>query len=279
LLLESCYGQPQEIDAQGGGEDAGISFELSAGYLIVVKGRIGSLTNLRFVLDTGATRSVVDRKIVDRLHVSVQGEQHQVFSFDRASSLKQAKFQDVQFGPVRLANPSMLVADLPRFSDFGRDVDALIGMDLLRARNFAIDYDSRKVSFSPPDRAGSAAVPESDPLFFTLRILIQEHPVHLVVDTGVDGVLLFEHTLLESVPNLRIEGRTKATSLGRRLRAKWATLPNVSIGAMNGDIRVLLMKAYPGQILRGVDGYIGPASLKARRIEFNFTDRTLTLHK
>jgi len=173
----------------------------------------------------------------------------------------------------------MLVADLRRFSDFGKDVDAVIGMDLLRMRNFAIDYESQRVSFSPPDRARSEAVPESDPFFLTVKILIQEQPVHLIVDTGVEGVLLYEDSLLEHVPNLKIEGRKKATSLGTRLQATWATLPNVGIGAINSDARVVLMKASPGQILRGVDGYIGPASLKARRIEFNFTTSTLTLRK
>jgi Aspartyl protease len=112
-----------------------------------------------------------------------------------------------------------------------------------------------------------------------VKILIQEHPVHLVVDTGVEGVLLYEDRLLENVPNLRIEGRTKATSLGRRLRAEWATVPNVSIGTTNRDMRVLLMNASPGQTLRGIDGYIGTASLRARWIEFNFKTKTLTFRR
>lgn len=279
LLFESCYGQSQEVDASGVSDNGGIAFEQSAGYLVVVEGRIESLSKLRFVLDTGATRSVVDRKIADRLHIPRQQGKHEVFSFDRTANLEQAEFHEVQFGPVRLANLTMLVADLPRFSDFGGDVDVLIGMDLLRMRNFAIDYDSRKVLFSPLGHAASAVVPDSSPLFFTVKILIQEHAVHLIVDTGVEGVLLYEDRLLENVPNLRIEGRTKATSLGNRLRAKWATLPGVSIGASKSDTRVLLMNATPGKLLRGVDGYIGTASLRARCIEFNFTTRTLTLRR
>ena len=267
------------VDAFGGSDDAGISFELSAGYLIVVEGRIENLNNLRFVLDTGATRSVVDRKIADRLRVPRRQGQRQVFSFDKIVTLEQAEFQDVQFGPVRLANLSMLVDDLARLSDFGRDVDVIIGMDLLRMRNFAIDYDSRKVLFSPPDHAGFGPAPESNPLFFTVKILIQEHPVNLVVDSGIEGVLLYENRLLENVPNLKIEGRTKPTRLGRRLRAKWATLPSLRIGTTNGDTRVLLMNGPPADILRGIDGYIGTASLGARRIAFNFTTKTLTLRR
>jgi predicted aspartyl protease len=279
LLLQNGYGQSAAVKALGTGDAAGTSFELSAGYLIVVVGRIGGLTNLRFVLDTGATRSVVDRKVADRLRVPRQHGQRQVFSFDKTVTLEQAVFQDVQFGPVRLPNPSMLVADLAQFSDFGRDVDAVIGMDLLRTRNLAIDYDSRKLSFGPVVQAGFATVPQADPLFFTVTILIQKHPVHLIVDTGVEGVLLYEDRLLENVPNLKLERRTESTSLGKRLRATWATVPRVSIGSADYDAKVLLVKASPGQSLRGIDGYIGTASLRARAIEFNFTARTLTLRQ
>jgi len=171
----------------------------------------------------------------------------------------------------------MLVDDLGRFSEFGRDVDVIIGMDLLRLSNFAFDYDSRRVLFSPPDHIGFRPVPESSPLFFTVKILIQDHPVSLIVDSGIEGVLLYESRLLENVPNLKIEGRTKSTRLGSRLRAKWATLPNLRIGTTTGETRVLLMNSPPGQILQGIDGYIGTASLRARRIEFNFTTKTLTL--
>jgi len=171
----------------------------------------------------------------------------------------------------------MLVDDLARFSDFGRDVDVIIGMDLLRLSNFAIDYDARKVLFSPPDHAGFGPLPESNPLFFTVKIFIQDHPVNLVVDSGIEGVLLYENRLLENVPNLKIEGGTKPTRLGSRLRAKWATLPNLRVSTTNGVTRVLLMDSPPGHILRGIDGYIGTASLGARRIEFNFTTKTLTL--
>jgi Aspartyl protease len=279
LFLEGCYCRAQVADGFGGSDDAGISFQLSAGYLIVVEGRIENLNKLRFVLDTGATRSVVDRKIANRLRVPRRQSQRPVFSFDKIVTLEQGEFQDVQFGPVRVAKLSMLIDDLVRFSDFGRDVDVIVGMDLLGLSNFAIDYDSRKVLFSPPDHAGFGPVLESNPLFFTVKILIQDHPVNLVVDSGIEGVLLYENRLLENVPNLKIEGRTKPTGLGSRLQAKWATLPNLHIGTTNGETRVLLMNSPPAHILRGIDGYIGTASLGARRIAFNFTTKTLTLRR
>ena len=49
-----------------------LPFRLSAGYLIQVEGRIGTQSNLKFVLDTGATISVVDRKIADKLNLELR---------------------------------------------------------------------------------------------------------------------------------------------------------------------------------------------------------------
>ena len=52
-----------------------IPFQLEGGFLIEVEGRIGQLEGLKFILDTGATHSVIDRRIADRLsRHSVQEE-------------------------------------------------------------------------------------------------------------------------------------------------------------------------------------------------------------
>jgi len=40
-------------------------FELVAGFLVVVDGQIGDLNGLKFILDTGATYSLIDRKVAD----------------------------------------------------------------------------------------------------------------------------------------------------------------------------------------------------------------------
>src|SRR6516162_6080235 len=44
-----------------------ILFELSHSFLIVVRGRLGPLDSLKFILDTGTSRSVVDRKTAEKL--------------------------------------------------------------------------------------------------------------------------------------------------------------------------------------------------------------------
>ena len=49
-------------------------FELVAGFLVVVDGQIGNLNGLKFILDTGATHSLIDQKVADRLQLPLAAE-------------------------------------------------------------------------------------------------------------------------------------------------------------------------------------------------------------
>ena len=59
------------VTGQSEGND--IPFKLHNGYLIVVKGSIGKLKNLSFVIDTGSYRSVLDERIARKLHLKSAG--------------------------------------------------------------------------------------------------------------------------------------------------------------------------------------------------------------
>src|SRR5579864_4647596 len=73
-------GQPKEVlalavalaaamPAAGQSQRRDIPFKLHHGYLIVVKGSIGKLRNLSFVVDTGSYRSILDERIAHKLHL------------------------------------------------------------------------------------------------------------------------------------------------------------------------------------------------------------------
>lgn len=106
-----------------------VPFELTAGFLISVKGRIGQLDGLQFILDTGATTTVVDRKIAKKLQISLRRDR--VFSFQKYFDVERAEFPEIQLGPVKAQNVSLLVADLTKTSEFSGHSDAIIGLDLL----------------------------------------------------------------------------------------------------------------------------------------------------
>jgi predicted aspartyl protease len=253
------------------GAPTGIPFELLHGFLIAIEGRIGPLSHLKFILDTGVTRTVLDRKVAERLHLVCQPRK--VLNYNRSVAVEWATIPDVEFGPTKLANVPILVADIADFSELAnRDVDALIGYDLLRLSNFVFDYDARMVIFTPfkqPASAGSTKKAADQLTVLTLAVQVQGHPLHLIVDTGLQGMVLFEDRVLKRLPDLRFEIDTESVEFGRHLRARTGTLPKVHLGRADRDLRVLLLQGPPNDQVPDIDGYFGTALLKARWIEFN----------
>jgi predicted aspartyl protease len=251
-----------------------LPFRLSDGYLISVEGQIGTQAHLKFILDTGASISTVDSKIADRLKLKRLATES--FNFDRKLTWEQATFPEVRFGPNRATNIVMLVGHLAQYSEFARNADAIIGLDLLRLSNFTVDYNARKIIFHSLVQA--TAAPPNNPLsnFLFLEILVQGHPVRLIVDTGFPGILVFEERLLRSVPDLTSADTAWNVTMGGRLHAKQTTLHGVVIGPTRRDVSVLLMKAPSTDMLPGIVGVVGITALNARRVNFNFPERSLT---
>jgi len=93
--------------------------------------------------------------------------------------------------------------------------------------------------------------------------------VHVVVDTGLQGILLYENRLRKRLPKMRIEGESTNAAMGR-LRATQVRLPGVQIVGAQVATTVFLIDGPDEDALPGVDGYLGPAALQAKRIEFDF---------
>ena len=55
------------------------------------------------------------------------------------------------------------------------------------------------------------------------------------------------------------------------------TLPRVYLGSKAIEARVLLVKGLPGNVLPGVDRYLGTESFKPHRIDFNIANNSLTI--
>ena len=254
-----------------GGE---LPFRFSEGYLIMVEGQIGTQTNLKFILDTGATISIVDSKIADKLKLPCHPAES--FSFDRKLAWQTTTVPEVQFGQIKAKNIQMLVGHLGEYSEFTKKADAIIGMDLLKLINFSIDYASKKIIFHSHQREHIPASGEPLSECVILELQVQGHPVRLIVDTGFPGLLFYEERLLQRVPALRIAGSSSGVSVGGRLQAKQAVLPDVVFGTRNGEVSVLLVKAPPPDTLPGIDGLVGLAPLKARRVHFDFVAKRLS---
>jgi hypothetical protein len=215
----------------------------------------------------------VDRKVAEKL--LLPRHPTQVFDFDQVLNIEEAVFPEVQLGPVRVASVSMSVGNLADFSTLATHVDAIIGTDLLSLGNITIDYDAKRMLFRFPELTVPVAPLNSEPVKLTIESQVQDHPIRLLVDTGFPDILLFEDRLRRNIPDLRIEHMSDAFSTVGWLLTRRATLPRVQLRMTNASVQVLLAHGPPDRVLPGVDGLLGTAALKARRVHINFSTETL----
>jgi predicted aspartyl protease len=250
-----------------------IPFRLAGGALIEVEGGIGQLEGLKFIIDTGTTRSVVDRKIVDRLALTLHPQR--ALSVAGFVSVEWAELPDVHFGPILMRNVSTMVSELAKFSELTGNADAIIGLDLLNASSrLGIFYDSKIVVLKPRDSNSQRTLERERPRCLTVEALVQGHAVRLIVDTGMNGILIYEDRIRKQIPNLRLTDERTDAHLGQ-LQGKRTKLSGFRLGERESKVEVFLMNGPREDLLPGIIGYLGTDALKARRIELDFEGEKL----
>jgi predicted aspartyl protease len=242
-----------------------IPFELVSGFLVVVNGEIGDLHGLKFILDTGATHSLIDRTVADKLRV--QRSAGQIMNFDRLIPVDWADIPELRVGPMRSPALKVMVVKLAEYSELAEHADGIIGLDVLsRTKKFSIDYE-RRVLFLQLPETGSAERPLS--ACFVIPLVVQGVTIHLAVDTGLQGILLYKNKLRKRLPKLRVEGESTTVTMGR-LRGTQVRLVGARIAGEDVGTTFTLINDTLEDDLSGVDGIVGTAFFHAKRIEFDF---------
>src|SRR4030095_210470 len=128
LVLQAGLAQGQQrAGVSPVNESHEIPFQLHESYLIAVEGRIGNLDKLKCLIDTGASHSVVTKRIAQGLQLP--REPGRVFKFERYTTVEWAVLPEVQIGPITVRDAKFIVDD--HSLDIPRDFDAIIGLDLL----------------------------------------------------------------------------------------------------------------------------------------------------
>jgi predicted aspartyl protease len=243
-------------------------FELVSDFVVVLQGQVGDLGGLRFILDTGSTHTVIDRRVADRL--SLPRHPGRVTNFDRSIPVEWAHVPQLHVGPIQAKTFQVMVADLAVLSAFGQQADGILGLDLLsRTKKLAIDYDKRLVSVEMDPQSKGGAPPGTG---FVVPIAVQGRPIHLLVDTGLRDMLVYKDRLRSGLPHLVTEGEPKAAAIGS-MHATQISLPGVQIFGSEALTSVLLIDGPNTDV--AVDGYLGPASLHAKRLELDFASQLL----
>jgi hypothetical protein len=129
--------------------EATVKFSLYRGYLIVAAGSASPLTDLNFVLDTGASSTILDKRLALKLHLDELPTS--VAVLDGRVQAGKAIVRSLEFGPLHRDNFPVLIQDLSFLEKaLSVRVDAVIGLDALGQSTFVVDYTSREIRFGPP---------------------------------------------------------------------------------------------------------------------------------
>lgn len=242
-----------------------LSFELRSDFLVVVNGKVGELADLKFIVDTGSTYTVIDQKVADKLRLSRRPGK--ITNFDRDIPVEWTDVRELRAGPIQASSARVMVVRLAEYSEFAENVDGIIGLDLLsRGKKLTIDYGRRVLSFELGESGAGKRLPGGS---FVVPIAVQGLRMHVIVDTGFRDMLLYRDRLRKGLPSISTVGESRAGVIGR-LRATRVNLPGVTIAGQEKVATVFLIDEPEQGGPLGVDGYLGPASLHATRIEFDF---------
>jgi len=277
LSLPACSIAAEARDLVESRHNLSLPFELRHDFLIVVKGRIGNLEPLRFIVDTGSTRTVVSRKVAARFGLP-RGLASSIVMNARVN-LESAMFSETQIGPLQVINHWMLVGDLEKLSDFGTGIDAILGLDILgRCKAIEIDYAAREIRFTSPWPASGSGRESTDAprggvvgggagVPFFVPATLQGRMIRLLVDTGVQGIVLSEDRLLAHVGKWKTE-ETIPARMGF-LRIAQVRLPSLWIDSFQIVAPVSIFHGHTA-FPEYMDGVLGPRALNARRIALDF---------
>lgn len=247
------------------------------GHLAVVEGSIGPAHSLRFLLDTGSTHTVIDRKIATALNLAVHPTR--ALSFDKTISLDCAELAEIALGPVHATNLKVFVADLRTLRTVGVSVDAVVGLDLLTKENFRLDFARKLLVFGEDSAIGTRSVPlRADAYSLRVQLDLDGRPVSMILDTGAAGVTFCQDSIESLYSDRQSLQRKFLLTAGGAVPSKLVLVPRLRIGSQDLDRRVFLVSPPCGAIQPGIAGYLGLDALSATEISFDFARNELRWH-
>ena len=244
------------------------------GYLIVVEGSVGDVQGLSFLLDTGASNSAIDRRVAEKF--ALPRKRTRVINFDKAVPLESCEVPQLTYGPEHGSHVRLVVEDLSYLRASGVQVDGVIGLDLLRRKNFLVDYARKFVRFGGTENQGMSAVPmRADAILLRVGVELGGKSIWMIVDTGTRETVMYRDRIENMVTDYRVEGRTMGRSLGGAVESQLAVVPRLRLGGKDLEREVMLVRAPEGPVLPDVAGYLGPVSLKAKQVAFDFEKNQL----
>ena len=261
--MESETGTLGAVDRQTVADEMPIA--LDTGYRLTVAVSVAGQGPYRFLVDTGAERTIISRQLANRLQLQ-SGRDVTLHSIAGVKGV-----QTVKIPHLRVSNKVMSVNNAPALEASNIGADGMLGVDSLRSQKVLFDFKAGTMTITPSARKVEAidknmivvrAKSKRGRLIFT-QAKIGNQKVMVIVDTGSQvtmGNLALERALLRRQVEMHPGRMTIESVTGETLIARSATLEELQLGSGIGLTRLPVAFAN-AHIFRKLDLMDRPALL------------------
>jgi len=255
------------------------------GYMIVAEVSIGRTNGLKFMIDTAATGSVIDKKTARLPGLMPLPGQSQIQVCGRVTKSNRFHIPRLRIGPVFTAM-NCHEADLGALG-----VDGIIGLDLLRESNrlvscetnealkgggFSIDFQTRRLRFGQYQQLEHSIPLEASIPEMIVVVMIQGHALRLAVDTGAGTLVLYTRPQMAWLESMATLQGAKFSSIGGMNRGREVLLRNVDLENSRWSSLSGVLMDLPNQ---GKDGLLPVTQLRLKILHFDFERNLMSWNK
>ena len=282
--------RPPKVRFISGNNALKIPFELT-GNLILLQATVKDSAPLWFILDTGATDSVIDSQLAKTLSLKVIGRTLGTGGAGTATALI-FRGTTLKLRNVEAVNLTLYGFPLDSLSaPFGRRISGVIGNDILKQLVVEVDYVSQVLNFYEPASyqysGAGVVIPitlEGYP-FVRARITLDGRRViegKFEIDSGATNAIMFNTPFVDR--NKLLEGISKSNQvrtggLGGSAVAFSGRLKSMSLGSLQLEnlIARFSLARRGDDASAKYDGLIGDDILRRFRVVFDYSRRRMML--
>jgi hypothetical protein len=267
-----------------------IPFELT-GNLILLQGRLNDSEPSWFILDTGATDTVIDSQLAKTLGLKAVGR---TVGTGSAGTATATIFKGTSLNLQNIEASNLTLYGLPidfLSAPLGRKVSGVIGNDILKQLVLEIDYASQALNFYEPENYQYSGAGDIVPIiiegypFIRARITLAWRRIiegKFEIDSGSTGAITFNtpfvnrNRLLDSVPK---SNQSRLGGVGGSAVAFSGRLKSMSLGSFQlENLIARFSRARRGDDASAkYDGLIGGDILRRFKVVFDYSRRRMIL--
>jgi hypothetical protein len=265
--LPPVKGQPERTD---------LPIRVYRGYLVIVEGSIGRLDHQNLLVDTGTDRSIINARIAHSLGFPAMAGKLTVSN--AIVETEATVLPELRVGPVQSSSLPVLVHDLtPLEHDLGIPVAAVIGLDVLGQASFRLDYFAKRLVFGPVETRGIALPFEDAGVLVTIELTVGNDSLHLLVDTGAAGLVLFESRVGKRVAFTDLAVQRRDSSLVGSFRTEIVHPGELGLGGRRFRVQKAFLARDLEDTSKTFDGLLGVGAMGFKSIAFDFASNTVYL--